>query len=96
VNVLETFERLYSAFSSLPDHAMRNCIAMAVCVVLYGVFISGGERNKRRGNSRSMRDPDSILRDGAHGKTGRVKNRPAPNAWGPVQNQRTSVPRPRI
>lgn len=52
----------HSYFSSISDQAMQNTIAMAVCVVLYGVFIH--ERGKRpQSRHRSMRAADSVLRD---------------------------------
>jgi hypothetical protein len=57
---LEQFQHLVSM---IPDPAMRNGIALAVCMILYGVFVSGSERRKPGVMHRAMRTPDSVLRD---------------------------------
>jgi hypothetical protein len=59
----QALEQIQRLFSMIPDPAMRNCVALAVCIILYGVFISGTERRKPRATHRAMRSPDSVLRD---------------------------------
>jgi hypothetical protein len=59
----QALEQVQHLFSMIPDPAMRNCVALAVCIILYGVFISGAERRKPRAARHGMRSPDSVLRD---------------------------------
>ncbi len=58
----QIIDQIQRVMSAIPDPAMRNGIALSVCMLLYCVYLRARE-NQPRARSRAFRTADSVLRD---------------------------------